>query len=53
MDKLEKKNNKILEYNITELNNLTFKEAKKFDDRTYCQYYLNLIIYKNLLLFSF
>ena len=53
MDKLVKKNDKIMEDNITELNILTYKEAKKFDERTYCQYYLNLIIYKNLLLFTF
>ena len=47
------KNNDIMEYNTTELNLLLYKEAKKLDKRTYCQYYLNLVVYKNMLFFTF
>ena len=31
-----------MEYNSNELNILPYEKAKEFDDRTYCQYYLNL-----------
>ena len=50
---LEKKYNKIMEYNPTELNILPYKQAKEYDQRTYCQYYLNLVNSKNILLFAF
>ena len=50
---LENKYNKIMEYNPTELNILPYKQAKEFDQRTYCQYYLNLVNSKNILLFAF
>ena len=50
---LENKNNDIMEYNATELNLLSYKEAKKFDERTYCMYYINLLTYKNIIFFTF
>ena len=42
-----------MEYNSNELNILPYEKAKEFDDRTYCQYYLNLLISKNIFLFTF
>ena len=50
---LDNKNNNILDFNATELNLMPYEKALKFDERTYCQYYLNLINYKNILLFTF
>ena len=47
------KTKKIMKYNETELNNSTYKHALKYDNRTYCQYYLSLIQLKNNLIFSF
>ena len=43
----------ILAYNDFELNLLNFAEAKKIDERTYCQYYLSLLRNNHLLIFSF
>ena len=43
----------IMKYNETELNNLPYKLALKYDSRTYIQYYLSLIQLKNNLIFSF
>ena len=37
----------------TELNDLKYKQALKYDKRTYCEYYLSLIKTKHLLFFSF
>ena len=42
-----------IEYNIYEINNLVYKDAIKYDKRTYFQYYLSLIKTKHILLFSF
>ena len=47
------KNNLILKYNIYELNLLTYKDALKFDKRTYFQYYFSLIITNHILVSSF
>ena len=50
------KNKKLnLNYSLTmqELNVLDYKEAIKIDKRTYCQFYLSLLLKKHLLLFSF
>ena len=44
---------KIMSYIPNELNDLPYENAKSYDDRTYCQYYLNLVSNKNLLLFAF
>ena len=43
----------ILEYNDSEKNSLEYKEALKYDNRTYFQYYFSLLKIKNLFLFSF
>ena len=43
----------ILEYNDNEKNSLAYKEALKYDKRTYLQYYISLLKIKNLFLFSF
>ena len=50
---LNKKTKKmmVLQYNIYELNNLTYEEAIKNDKRTYIQYYLSLLKTKHILLF--
>ena len=40
-------------YNDTELNSLKYKDALKFDKRTYIQYYCSLIKKKQLLIFTF
>ena len=44
---------KIIERNDYELNSLNYENAKKFDQRTFCQYYLSLIRLKQLLIFTF
>jgi len=46
-------NNNFYNYNDTELNSLSYEEAKKMDKRTYIQYYISLIKINHLLLFSF
>ena len=46
-------NDKYLSLNDQELNNLTYKEAIKYDKRTYFQYYCSLIKRNQILLFSF
>ena len=38
----------ILEYNVNEKNSLEYKEALKYDNRTYFQYYFSLLKIKNL-----
>ena len=45
--------NKIMKYNDSELNLLTYKEALESDKRTYCQYTKSLVKTKHLLIFSF
>ena len=50
------KKNKILlmkKYNDCELNSMNFINALNYDKRTFCQYYLSLLKYNNLILFSF
>ena len=42
-----------INYNIYEINNFSYKNALKYDKRTYIQYYLSLITTKHILLFSF
>ena len=43
----------IMEYNDSEKNDLSYDLALKNDKRTYCQYYLSLIMTKHPLFFSF
>ena len=43
----------IKKYKDCELNSFNFQKAILYDKREFCQYYLSLIISKNLLLFSF
>ena len=50
-NKKVKKSN--LLYNATELNLMSYEKAKKYDERIFCQYYLNLLYYKNIILFTF
>ena len=55
-DKSKKKcsiNEEILEYNDKELNSLSYKDALLKDHRTFIQYYLSLLRYGNLFMFSF
>ena len=40
-------------YNDYELNNLIYEEALEYDKRTYCQYYIAQLKYKQLLIFTF
>ena len=42
--------NEILKYNDKELNDLTFKSAIKYDNRTFCQYYLSLLRSEHVLM---
>ena len=48
-------NNKIIKYkyNDYELNNFSYKDAIQLDKRTFSQYYLSLLKYKQLLIFTF
>ena len=50
-ENIENKN--ILKHTESELNSLSYKEALKFDKRTYCQYYCSLLKKKLSILFSF
>ena len=47
------KTKKIMEYNDSELNDLSYKHALKLDNRTYCIYYISLLKLKNNLIFTF
>ena len=49
----EKATNVKIIYTNRELNFLDYKEALKYDKRKYCQYYLSLIMQKQLILFTF
>ena len=42
-----------INYNDYELDNLSYEEALKYDKRSYCQYYISQIKYKQLLIFVF
>ena len=46
-------NKEILFYTDSELNSLSYKEALKYDKRSYFEYYFSLLKENNLLLFSF
>ena len=48
-----KQNIPYIAYNNSEMNNLLYEEALKFDKRNYFQYYLSLIETKHILLFVF
>ena len=50
--KLEK-TKKIMAYNDAELNNLSYKLARKYDKRNYCKYYFSLLRTKHIILFTF
>ena len=45
--------NNIKKYNDNELNFLSYKEALKYDKRSFCNYYKSLIIIKHPIIFSF
>ena len=42
-----------LKFNEYELNSMEYKDALKYDNRTYCDYYLSLIKTKQMIIFSF
>ena len=44
---------KIKNYNDSEMNTLSYKNAYKYDKRTFCEYYISLLKTKHLLIFSF
>ena len=48
-------NNKLIKinYNDSELNNLSYEKALKLDKRTYIQYYFSLLRMKQILIFTF
>ena len=48
-DKINKNNN----YNDSEMNSLSYDDAKKLDKRNYCQYYMSLLRTNHILIFSF
>ena len=48
-----KKTREIMTFNDEELNQLSYKLALKYDDRTYCEYYYSLIKTRHNLIFSF
>ena len=48
----QKKTNK-KSYNDNEMNLLNYKKAIKYDNRTYCQYYISLMKTKHILIFTF
>ena len=47
------KTEKIMEYNYEEINDLSYKEAKERDKRTYCLYYLSLLKTNHDIMFTF
>ena len=51
-NKLENNQMKLLETDY-ELNNAMYKEAKKFDKRSGCEYYFSLLKYKQIFIFTF
>jgi len=46
-------NNNMINYNIDELNELSYNHAIIYDKRTFCQYYRDLLKTKHNLIFSF
>ena len=50
---LKIKKNIILKYNDFELNNFSYQEALRLDKRVYLKYYLSLLKYNQLLIFTF
>ena len=50
---LNQKYIKIMQYTVSELNDLSYEKAIISDERTFCQFYLNLVSYSNLFLFAF
>ena len=50
---LEIKNDPKINYNDYELNNFSYNEALKYDNRTFIKYYISLIRTKHPLIFSF
>ena len=55
---IERKNKKStkdkqLHYSNRELNSLVYEEALKYDQRSYFQYYISLLLQKHLMLFTF
>jgi hypothetical protein len=53
LDKINKKNNIIKNYNNQELNDLKYDLAIDLDKRTYFQYYCSLLKKKHMILFTF
>ena len=53
LDKINKKNNTIENYNNQELNDLNYNLAIDLDKRTYFQYYFSLLKKKHMILFTF
>ena len=51
-NKVENNQMKLLETDY-ELNNAMYKEAKKFDKRSGCEYYFSLLKYKQIFIFTF
>ena len=47
------KSRQIMSYNDEELNNLPYDLALRFDNRTYCEYYISLIKINHIIIFSF
>ena len=52
-EKFSNNEENILEYNDYELNSMTYKDALKFDKRTYIQYYFSLLRTNHILVFAF
>ena len=46
-------NNKIKKYNDYELNNFSYKDALQLDKRVFSQYYLSLLKYNQIIIFTF
>ena len=53
MDAKNEKSFSILKNNEFELNSLNYNDALYYDKRTFCQYYLSVLKYNNMILFSF
>ena len=51
--KRKTKTKKETPYNDNEMNSFNYEEAKKKDNRSYCQYYISLLKTKHILIFSF
>ena len=51
--KISEKCKTIMEFNHSELNDLEYKLALKYDHRTYCEYYLSLLKTKHILIVIF